>query len=175
MIIWNQCGYQDCASSLIAHIIKFYDYVFLVVFLILALVSFIMFTILKCSYRCRYIVEAEVLEVIWRVLPAFFLIFIAIPSLRLLYLTDEVIYPFLTVKAVGHQWYWAYIYFLHYESGVTNYFNGVHTFMCYNSVLCSSDDLRVGEARLLEVSSRLVLPIKNIELFNNKTWCEVIK
>jgi len=74
---------------------------------------------------------------------------------------------------VGHQWYWAYIYFLHYESGVTNYFNGVHTFMCYNSVLCSSDDLRVGEARLLEVSSRLVLPI-NQELNIQVTSGDVI-
>jgi len=88
-------------------------------------------------------------------------------------LTDEVVYPFLTVKAVGHQWYWAYIYFLHYERGVIDYFNGVYTFIYYNSVLCPHDDLVRGEARLLEVGSRLVLPI-NQELNIQVTSADVL-
>ena len=38
------------------------------------------------------------------------LILIAIPSLKLLYLIDEVVSPRLTIKIVGYQWYWFYEY-----------------------------------------------------------------
>jgi hypothetical protein len=50
------------------------------------------------------------LELIWTVSPAFILIAIAFPSFRLLYLLDEVISPTITIKVVGHQWYWSYEY-----------------------------------------------------------------
>lgn len=35
---------------------------------------------------------------------------IAHPSFSLLYILDEVISPTMTIKAVGHQWYWSYEY-----------------------------------------------------------------
>ena len=41
---------------------------------------------------------------------ALILIAIAFPSFRLLYLLDEVISPTVTIKVVGHQWYWSYEY-----------------------------------------------------------------
>lgn len=50
------------------------------------------------------------IELIWTITPAFILIAIAFPSFRLLYLLDEVISPTITIKVVGHQWYWSYEY-----------------------------------------------------------------
>ena len=50
----------------------------------------------------------SLLEVLWTILPAFILLFIAIPSFTLLYSMEEVIDPQLTVKIIGHQWYWSY-------------------------------------------------------------------
>jgi cytochrome c oxidase subunit 2 len=35
------------------------------------------------------------------------LMFIAIPSFALLYSMDEVVDPTITIKAIGHQWYWS--------------------------------------------------------------------
>jgi len=160
MIVWNQYGYQDCASSLMAHIVKFYDYSMLVVFLIVALVSFAIYSILKCPYRCRYIIEAETLEVIWRILPAGFLVFIAVPSLRLLYLTDEVVYPFLRVKAIGHQWYWSYDYTFIAERAIIKEFVSIRIWLFYDSYISPFEDLFFGDPRLLEVGDRLVLPVK---------------
>jgi cytochrome c oxidase subunit 2 len=55
------------------------------------------------SYVNRFLLEGQILEVIWTVLPAITLVFIALPSLRLLYLLDEVGSPALTLKTVGHQ------------------------------------------------------------------------
>jgi len=51
------------------------------------------------------------LEVVWTILPSFVLFAIAVPSFVLLYsmdeLTDDVA---ITIKVVGHQWYWSYQY-----------------------------------------------------------------
>lgn len=57
------------------------------------------------KYINRTLLERQTIEVIWTVLPAVILLFIAFPSLRLLYLLDEVNQPGVTVKAIGHQWY----------------------------------------------------------------------
>jgi len=51
-----------------------------------------------------------IIETIWTIAPAFILVFIAIPSLWLLYLIDEIHNPVITLKTVGHQWYWNYEY-----------------------------------------------------------------
>lgn len=48
------------------------------------------------------------LEIVWTVLPACILLYIAIPSFALLYSMDELTFPMLTYKIVGNQWYWVY-------------------------------------------------------------------
>ena len=50
------------------------------------------------------------LEVAWTAIPAIILLLIAVPSFRLLYFMDRVHDAELTVKIVGHQWYWSYEY-----------------------------------------------------------------
>ena len=47
--------------------------------------------------------EGQIIELIWTVIPALILVFIALPSLRALYLLDEVKNPAITIKTVGHQ------------------------------------------------------------------------
>ena len=54
--------------------------------------------------------QGTLIELIWTITPAFVLIAVAFPSFRLLYLMDEVISPALTLKVMGHQWYWSYEY-----------------------------------------------------------------
>ncbi len=58
----------------------------------------------------KYLTHGTVLELVWTITPALILIAIVFPSFRLLYLMDEVISPTLTIKVVGHQWYWSYEY-----------------------------------------------------------------
>jgi len=60
--------------------------------------------------RTYNINHGTTIEIIWTILPAFVLLFIAIPSFALLYAMDEIIDPVLTVKVIGHQWYWSYEY-----------------------------------------------------------------
>ena len=90
--------------------------------------------------------EHQTIEIIWTAIPAIILIFIALPSLRLLYLLDEVNSPTITLKTIGHQWYWRYEYsdFLHLE---------------FDSYIVPSNELESAGFRLLDVDNRTVLPI----------------
>lgn len=74
------------------------------------------------------------------------LLFLALPSLQLLYLSDEIWEPNVTVKAVGHQWYWVYEFTDHFE-------------IRFESYIIPTEDLESGEYRLLEVDERLRLPL----------------
>src|SRR4051812_30313762 len=59
--------------------------------------------------RGRKLTHQSTFEVVWTVLPALILILLAIPSLKLLYSLDFLIFeyePIITVKVIGHQWYW---------------------------------------------------------------------
>ena len=76
---------------------------------------------------------------------------IAIPSFALLYSLDEVVNPSMTLKVIGHQWYWSYEY--SDSSNPKNILN-------FDSYMKSEEDLTLGNFRLLEVDNRIVLPIK---------------
>jgi heme/copper-type cytochrome/quinol oxidase subunit 2 len=60
--------------------------------------------------QTRRFILGQIIETVWTIASAIILAFIAIPSLRLLYLIDEIHNPVITLKAVGHQWYWSYEY-----------------------------------------------------------------
>jgi cytochrome c oxidase subunit 2 len=78
--------------------------------------------------------------------PVLILVVIAIPSFKLLYYQDVVPEADLTIKAVGHQWYWSYEY----------PDNGNFTFDAY---MVADADLKPGQLRLLTTDTRVVLPV----------------
>ena len=90
------------------------------------------------------------IELIWTITPAFVLIAIAFPSFRLLYLLDEVISPTVTIKVVGHQWYWSYEY--------SDYINVSGESIEYDSYMLPDSDLELGQFRLLDVDNKVVIP-----------------
>ena len=71
--------------------------------LILTLVIYRAIFLLTHRDSCRSLVEGQTIETVWTILPAVILVFLGLPSLRLLYLLDEVGEPGLTVKRIGHQ------------------------------------------------------------------------
>jgi heme/copper-type cytochrome/quinol oxidase subunit 2 len=66
---------------------------------------------------------------------------------------DEVLDPMLTLKAIGHQWFWSYEY-----SDYTLLNLSSDTSFIYDSYMILEEDLNIGEFRLLEVDHRVVLP-----------------
>merc|ERR1712078_416100 len=95
---------------------------------------------------------SSLLEIIWTILPAVILILIAVPSFALLYSLDEILDPQITLKIVGHQWYWSYEYSDYLTTQSDEGFG-------FDSYLLSADDLTPGAFRLLEVDNRVILPV----------------
>jgi cytochrome c oxidase subunit 2 len=76
---------------------------------------------------------------------------IAVPSFSLLYILDEVISPSMTIKAVGHQWYWSYEY--------SDYDSASGDAIEFDSYMVPESDLELGQLRLLDVDNRLNIPV----------------
>jgi len=145
MSTWAQFGFQDSSSPLMEQLIFFHDHALLILILITSIVGYFMVSLLFNSFINRFLLDGQLIEIIWTVVPALILIVLALPSLRLLYLIDESAEPSLTLKAVGHQWYWSYEY---------SDFNSVE----FDSYIVPTNSLEVGDYRLLEVDNRIILP-----------------
>nr|YP_009127943.1 cytochrome c oxidase subunit II [Umalia orientalis]AJF14608.1 cytochrome oxidase subunit II [Umalia orientalis] len=146
MTTWARLGLQDSASPLMEQLTFFHDHIMVVLILIITFVGYMMISILFNKMINRYMLENQTIEVIWTIIPAIILIFIALPSLRLLYLLDEVNNPAMTLKTIGHQWYWSYEYsdFLQLE---------------FDSYMIPTNELPESGFRLLDVDNRTVLPM----------------
>jgi len=90
------------------------------------------------------------LELFWTITPSIVLVLIAVPSFGLLYSMDEAIYPLITFKAIGHQWYWSYEF--------TDSLPDVE--LLFDSNMVFENELKPGEFRLLQVDNPVVLPIE---------------
>nr|ANZ78702.1 cytochrome oxidase subunit II [Cercyonis lycaon] len=146
MATWSNFNFQNGASPLMEQIIFFHDHTLIILIIITVLVSYLMMSLFFNKYINRFLMESQMIELIWTILPAITLIFIALPSLRLLYLLDELNNPLITLKSIGHQWYWSYEY---------SDFNNVE-FDSYMSQFDNNNNFR-----LLDVDNRIILPMNN--------------
>nr|YP_009527948.1 cytochrome c oxidase subunit II [Plutella australiana]AYN50561.1 cytochrome c oxidase subunit II [Plutella australiana] len=148
MATWSNFNLQNSASPLMEQIIFFHDHTLIILLMITILVGYLMLNLMFNKYINRFLLEGQMIELIWTILPAITLIFIALPSLRLLYLLDELNNPLITLKSIGHQWYWSYEY---------SDFNNIQ----FDSYMIPSNDLKINDFRLLDVDNRIILPMNN--------------
>nr|YP_010043444.1 cytochrome c oxidase subunit II [Cercodemas anceps]QPD06739.1 cytochrome c oxidase subunit 2 [Cercodemas anceps] len=148
MATWAQINLQDASSPLMEELIYFHDYTLIILTLITIIVFYGLLSITYTSLTNNLFLENQNIETIWTIIPAIILIFIAFPSLQILYLMDEINTPYLTIKTIGHQWYWSYEY--------TDY-NEIE----FDTYMIPTEDLNNGNPRLLEVDNRLILPYNN--------------
>ena len=143
---WLQFTLQDSASPTINILISFHDLILIVIVIVLRIIRYIIIFLVKNNFYNRTLKEAHKTELIWTIIPRIILISLAFPSLRLLYLIDELNQPTITIKIIGHQWYWRYEYsdFPH---------------IIFDSFITHDLHLNKGEFRLLEVDNRIVVPI----------------
>nr|YP_009504398.1 cytochrome c oxidase subunit II [Macrodorcas seguyi]AWX65988.1 cytochrome c oxidase subunit II [Macrodorcas seguyi]QDH52449.1 cytochrome c oxidase subunit II [Macrodorcas seguyi] len=145
MATWKMFLLQDSASPLMEQLSFFHDHTLMILLMITVLVGYLMSSLFFNKYNYRYLLEGQTIEVIWTILPAVTLIFIALPSLRLLYLLDEINNPLVSMKTIGHQWYWSYEY--------TDFKN-----IEFDSYMIPTAELKKSSFRLLDVDNRAVLP-----------------
>nr|ABE47630.1 cytochrome c oxidase II [Jalmenus eichhorni]ABE47632.1 cytochrome c oxidase II [Jalmenus eichhorni] len=147
MATWSNINFQNSVSPLMEQIIFFHDHSLIILIMITILVSYMMLSIFFNKFVNRFLLEGQMIELIWTILPAITLIFIALPSLRLLYLLDELNNPLITIKSIGHQWYWSYEY---------SDFKNIE----FDSYMIQNYDNN-NNFRLLDVDNRIVIPMNN--------------
>lgn len=152
-----QLGFQDTAAPGFTGLVTLHNTIGFYLIVISFAVFWVLFSIIynyssnKNPIPYKYLTHGTVLELIWTITPALILIAIAFPSFRLLYLMDEVISPTLTIKVVGHQWYWSY----EYSDFVTDQGESID----FDSYMIPESDLELGQFRLLDVDNKLMIPV----------------
>nr|AKM70251.1 cytochrome oxidase subunit II [Aiceona himalaica] len=147
---WMKLNFQNSNSPLMEQLIFFHDHTIFIIIMIMSLITYMMMFIIKNKFINIKILENQFIEIIWTSIPPLILIFIAMPSLHLLYLMDEIKSPIITIKILGHQWFWTYEYSdfsnIEFESYMIN-------------------NLNKENFRLIEVDNKTIIPFKfNIRL-----------
>nr|YP_011010643.1 cytochrome c oxidase subunit 2 [Halobates whiteleggei]WPW47323.1 cytochrome c oxidase subunit 2 [Halobates whiteleggei] len=145
---WSQINFQDPNSPLMEQLMFFHDNTMIILIMITTLIAWIMLKMLFNKMINRFMMENQMIEIIWTIIPAMILILIALPSLRILYMMDETKNPTLTIKAIGHQWYWSYEY---------SDFKNIE----FESYMKPAEEMSMNEFRLLETDNRIILPMNN--------------
>ena len=144
-------GFQPAATPIMDMIDRFHDLLLIVVTLItlfvLGLLVYVMWRFNeKRNPTPSRTSHNTLVEVVWTVVPVIILVVIAVPSFRLLYAADTVPKADMTIKAIGHQWYWTHEY-------------PDHGGFSFDSVMIADEDLQPGQKRLLEVDNPVVVPV----------------
>nr|ARH54605.1 cytochrome c oxidase subunit 2 [Pyrrhidium sanguineum] len=148
MATWKTSLLQDSASPLMEQLSFFHDHTLLILVIITVLVGQLMMTLFFNKFSHRLLLEGQTIEIIWTVLPAITLIFIALPSLRLIYILDEINSPIISIKAIGHQWYWSYEY---------SDFKQIE----FDSYMIPTNEMKSFNFRLLDVDNRITVPYES--------------
>ena len=152
-----QLGFQDAHSPVMERIVSLNNVLFWLCVVISVFVMGLMAIIFirfnrKRNPIARKFTHNSLVEVLWTVIPVIVLVAIAIPSFRLLYFMDRTSEAEMTIKAIGHQWYWTYEY---PDLGDVS----------FDAVMLEDDELSQGQLRLLETDESVIVPIDtNIRL-----------
>jgi len=144
-------NFQDAASPMAERIHDFHD---MMLWIIIAIALFVLVLLIWVIIRYNHKANPEpkqfthhvMLEVLWTLVPIIILIFIAVPSFRVLYYNDRTETPEMTLKIIGYQWYWGYEYPDHGNIG-------------FESLMVPDDEIAEGQTRLLSTDTQVVLPI----------------
>jgi len=151
-----QLSFQDPGSPLMEGIINLHHDIMFVLVIVATLVFWMLARVLMLFHESVNKIPSTqthgtAIEIIWTVMPSVILLFIAVPSFALLYSLDEVIDPAVTLKVVGHQWYWTYEY--------SDYAGEDGESIVFDSYMIPTEDLEPGDLRLLETDNHVVLPV----------------
>jgi cytochrome c oxidase subunit II len=146
-----QLGLQQSATPVMDDIIWFHDFLLYIITAIAGFVlALLIVVMLRFNARAHPIpsrtTHNTLIEIAWTLIPIMILMFIAVPSFKLLFLQLNVPAADLTVKATGKQWYWSYSY----------PDNGDFEF---DSLMLKEGERKEGQPRLLAVDNEMVVPV----------------
>jgi cytochrome c oxidase subunit II len=189
-IIDNSIDFCVPATYLMLKLIEFHHFVLaIIIFVVITVIYVLLIATYKFKgskfTRLRFLPSkvknekshsyATLLEIVWTIIPSILLVFLAAPTFLGLYafekghhiITDH------TFKVIGNQWYWDYEYsdtqltdeisFINVPNIAKSYAQDEAVFWIspeYPSYMLATDDLTLGELRLLEADSSLYIPVE---------------
>ena len=146
-----EIGYQPAATPVMERIEEFHNLLLVIIFLIAGFVLILLIvTMLKFNAKRNLVPSRSthntMLEIVWTAVPAIILVVIAVPSFKLLYFDDVVPKADMTLKAIGHQWYWSYEY---PDQGKIS----------FDANVIPPDEIKPGQIRLLSTDNPVVVPV----------------
>ncbi|MFN7039019.1 MAG: cytochrome c oxidase subunit II [Alphaproteobacteria bacterium] len=146
-----QMDFQAPVTSIMHKYLSFQHFLHIICVIICLLVLFLLTYVCIRFHKSNNPTPSKTshnsfIEIIWTLIPVVILIGVSIPSLRILYYSNVVKSADMTLKIVGHQWYWEYQY-------------PDHGNFSFDSYMISDDKLQKGQLRLLEVDNRVILPV----------------
>lgn len=158
MNTWLALGFQDSSSPSIGELSCLHDHIITIIFIIIFFISYIIIFMIVNLKSYKFLSEGTIIETIWSIIPALLLIILVLPSIKVLYIIEDVKSPSLTFKIIAHQWYWSYVSpffknlrFISSENKILSYFE-------YDSIM-EEFNILIDRPRLLNCSSSLFLPI----------------
>nr|YP_010926072.1 cytochrome c oxidase subunit II [Piagetiella africana]WKF19585.1 cytochrome c oxidase subunit 2 [Piagetiella africana] len=147
--MWIKSSFNDFASMQGEMVELVYDTAMVVGLFVLSMISYWVWVILVNFMTDKSIVSFEIFEIVWTVSPLSTLFLLAFPSLWVMYSVEQKIFDkdiALTVKVTALQWYWVYEY------------SDLNLDSKFESYMKENDEISSTDFRLLEVTSRLVIP-----------------
>ena len=151
MSTWRQLCLQSANSLAALEIDHFLDRINALLSSILYLVGWIILLVSLNNCVSLFPQDSHLMERLWIIFPSLLLIKIAIPSLSILYMSDDLVDCSLRIKVNAHQWFWAYEYTDFYPIGVDSSIE-------FDRYVVAEGDLLFPGFRLLETENRPVLP-----------------
>jgi cytochrome c oxidase subunit 2 len=150
-----QFGMQPAASPVRQHIDALHNELLVIITIVaLFVLGLLVYTMFRFNAK-RHPVPSKVthhtlIEITWTVAPVIILVFIAVPSFKLMYYMDHAQKADMTLKVTGHQWYWSYEY---PDQGDINF---------DSNIMDPEEAVKEGKPRLLEVDKPVMLPVNTV-------------
>nr|QDP17880.1 cytochrome c oxidase subunit 2 [Parachtes teruelis] len=121
MPVWGSIFFQNSATFVMEELLYFHDYSMIIMLGVMIMVGYYKVDFCLTKFYNRGIHEGQKLEGLWTVLPGLLLLMIVFPSLKTLYFMEESDATDLSIKIMGHQWFWEFEYFGLMEEEVESY------------------------------------------------------
>ena len=150
-----QMNFRPSATPVMDDIVEFHNLLLVIeVIIVLFVLGLMVYICVKFNAKANPVpsktTHNSLLEVAWTVIPIIVLIVIAVPSMKLLVFMDKAPKEKveMTLKVIGHQWYWSYEY---PDAGN----------LAFDSNIIPDEEIDAskGQIRLLEVDNRIAIPV----------------
>ena len=150
-----QMNFRPSATPVMDDIVEFHNLLLVIeVLIVLFVLGLMVYICVKFNAKANPVPSKTThnafLEVVWTVIPIIILIVITVPSVKLLVFMDKAPKDKveMTLKVIGHQWYWSYEY---PDAGN----------LAFDSNIIPDEEIDAskGQIRLLEVDNRIAIPV----------------